>query len=73
MQENKPKKKKQKNINAEFRFLLFRVISVIIVVLTLTAFKYALPKVFGEIKEFYNTVFSVDINADNILKEGEKM
>lgn len=66
------KKSTPKNITAEVRFLLFRIVAVIMVILTLTVFKYAFPSVFEDIKTYYNEVFSVDVNPDDILSESEK-
>ena len=75
MQDNnlKIKKGNRKNIKGELRFLLFRVITIILVIVTITALKYALPNVFNELKTYYDTVFSVDINPNNILNESENM
>ena len=66
------KKSTPKNITAEVRFLLFRIIAVIILILMLTFFKYAMPSVFKDVKTYYNEVLSVDVNPDDILSESEK-
>ncbi len=52
------------NLSAWFKFTVYRIVFVIILILALTLIKFCFKEIFGEIKSFYNSNISVNITAD---------
>lgn len=58
--------KEQSRVNG-IGFILFRCVVAFIIIITLTAVKFALPSVFKDVKEVYNQTFLPDVNAEYFL------